>query len=256
MDYWHKIEQNPYPELSWNIPETKQGSLYVFGGNINSFNTEIKISEFIAKNSPVKDLKIVLPDSIKSKLPPVDNFLFLPSTENGTFADSEELKSALNIADSNLILGDFSKNSITKKAVWSACVSAEKPTLITRDTIDLIAEENPEQLLMNENLIFFTTMPSLQKLFRAVYYPKVLLLTQPIMQIVEALHKFTLSYPISIITFSNEKILIAKNGNVFSTPLQNYSPLTMWNGELAAKIAIMNLYNPNNFEKATINALF
>ena len=111
---------------------------------------------------------------------------------------------------------------------------------------------------MNENLIFFASIAQLQKLLRAVYYPKMLLLSQSLVQVVDILHKFTLSYPISIITLHNEQILIVKNGNVKGVPIikSGYSPFMLFQGELAAKIVALNLYNPNNFLNATISAVF
>lgn len=129
--------------------------------------------------------------------------------------------------------------------------------LLARDSIDLIADNNPEKLLMNENLILFASMPQLQKLLKAVYYPKVLLLSQPLMQMAEILHKFTLSYPVAIITFNNGQILMAENGLVRAVDLakSGYSALTIWSGELAAKIVALNLYNPNNFLDATTTAI-
>ena len=116
----------------------------------------------------------------------------------------------------------------------------------------------PEKLLMNTNLCFMASLAQLQKLLRAVYYPKVLLLSQSLIQVSEVLHKFTLSYPVAIITLHNEQILIAKNGEVKAIPLakSDYSVLMFWQGELAAKIAAINLYNPNNFIAASISAIF
>ena len=137
-------------------------------------------------------------------------------------------------------------------------VKAEKPVLITRDAVDLLTENINEASLMNENLIFFASMAQLQKLLRAVYYPKMLLLSQSLMQVAEVLHKFTLSYPASIITLHNEQILIAKNGNVKAVPMMKsgYSPIMFFQGELAAKILALNLFNPNNFIDATLAAIF
>lgn len=258
MDYFHKIEQNLYSDLSWNIPDQKQGEISVFGGNSQNFNFEIRTAEALANQNPIRSVQVFLPDALKNKLPPLDNFRFLPSTDSGSFRQSDELNEAFNLADFNLLTGDFSKNSITAQAIISACIKTQKPTLITRDSIDLITSANPEQVLMNDNICFFATLPGIQKLFRSVYYPKVILLSQPLLQIVEALHKFTLSYPISIITFCNGQILIAKNGNVSAINIENtkYTPLSLWMGTCANKIATYNLFNPNNFEQATIAALF
>ena len=258
MDFLNKINQNPYSDLYWNIPEQKQGTINIIGGNSQTFRTPVKVAEFLSTSYPVRDLKIILPDALKNKLPPLDNMFFVPSTNSGSIADSPLLAEALNSADFNLIIGDLSKSSITAKAIESVCKGTTKPTMITRDTVDLIAENITETTLMNENLILFGSMIQFQKIFRAVYYPKVLLLSQSLLQVAEALHKFTLSYPVSLITFHSGQILVAQNGNVNAVPIENskYSPLTIWSGELAAKIVALNLYNPNNFIKATTAALF
>jgi len=258
MDYFEKIEKAPARDLTWNIPEQKQGIVNVIGGNSQSFKTEIRVSEFLVNNYPIRELKTVLPDVLKDQLPPLPNFVFLNSTESGSFGDKDSLKNILNLADFNLILGDFSKNTITAQILASACHYSEKPLLITRDAVDIIANENPERALTNENMILFASITQLQKLLRAIYYPRVLLLSQSLMQVCETLHKFTLSYPIPIITLHDGQILIAKNGLVKAIPLDKsgYSPIFFWQGELAAKIVAMNLYNPNNFIASTISAIF
>lgn len=256
MDYFTKIETTSTPDLSWNIPEQKLGAVNIIGGNEQNFKTSIKISEYLATNFPIKTLNTILPDTLKSQLPPLPNFVFLKSTSSGSFASETELITAINSADFNLILGDFSKNSITVAAVSTACQSSAKPLLITRDAVDLITKQ-PEKTLLNKQIILFASMPQLIKLFRAIYYPKMLLLSQSLLQVADALHKFTLSYPVKIITFHNGQILIAANGEVKAVPLANshYSPITLWNGELAAKILALNLYNPNNFTNATLSAI-
>ena len=193
MDYWQKLSKNPFDDLTWNLPEVKQGSVSIFGGNDKSFNTEIRISEKFLNTTKVKDVKLILPDTLKNKLPPVENILFVKATDSGSLADSPELTAATNISDFNLFIGDFSKNSITEQAVGSACVSAEKPTLLTRDTVDLIANGNPEELLEKESVIIFASMVQLQKLFHAALYPKMILLSMSLMQATETLHKFTVA---------------------------------------------------------------
>ena len=258
MDYFQKIEEKPKDELTWNIPEKKQGIINIVGGNSQSFKTEIKIAEYLNVKYPIDVLNVVLPDTLKNQLPSFPNFKFLKSTDSGSFKDGTEIAKVFNSGDFNLVLGDLSKNTITGKAFFSACKETERPTLLTRDAVDLFIENLDEIGLMNENLIFFASMAQLQKLLRAVYYPKMLLLSQSLVQVVDILHKFTLSYPISIITLHNEQILIVKNGNVKGVPIikSGYSPFMLFQGELAAKIVALNLYNPNNFLNATISAIF
>ena len=85
-----------------------------------------------------------------------------------------------------------------------------------------------------------------------------LMMSQSLVQVADVLHKFTLSYPIAVITLHGGQILVAKDGKVVAMPVEKsgYSPIMFWGGESAAKIAAFNLYNPNNFIKATICALF
>lgn len=257
MDYFKKIEDGPLEDLTWNIPERKQGTVNIIGGNSQNFRTPVKTAEFLGSKYPVENINVILPDALKEKLPPLPNFVFLPSTESGSFS-GEGLEKVLNSADYNLVIGDISKNSITAKELQSALKVTEKMTILTRDSVDIIAEGNPERLLMNENIIIFGSLAQLQKVLRAVYYPKMLLLSQSLIQVVEILHKFTLSYPVSLVTLHNGQVLVAANGNVVAVPLEktSYSALSIWNGELAAKIMAMNLYNPNNFISSCVASLF
>ena len=258
MDYFKKYNENPYEDLKWNIPERKQGTVAVVGGNMQNFRTPVRIAEWLGANYPVEAVKVVLPDALKDKLPPLPDLVFLKSTESGSFADAEEILAALDTVDYGLVIGDLSRHNVTAKVVAEACGKSRKPLIIMRDAVDLMATEVRENMLMNENLVFVASMAQLQKLFKAVYYPKMLMMTQPLMQVAEALHKFTLSYPVKIITLQDGQILTAMNGEVAAVALEKsgYSPLTLWSGELTAKIVAYNLYSPDNFMKATVCAIF
>ena len=257
MNYFEKIEQMPANDILWNMPERKRGAVNIIGGNAQSFRAPVKIAEYLSSNYPIETVNIVLPDVLKNKLPPLDNFRFLPSTTAGSI-DGAELIDAMETADFNLIIGDLSKNAVTGKNITSACESSAKPLLITRDTVDIVAENGPEKLLLNENLIIMGSLAQLQKILRAVYYPKILLLSQSLIQVADVLHKFTLSYPISLTTLHSGQILVAKNGVVKATSITNsgYSPIMLWVGEMAAKIVALNLFNPNNFITAALAAIY
>lgn len=259
MEFFEKIDKNPYEDLYWNVPEgQKRGKVAVIGGNTQSFRTPVKVAEYLAEKFPLAEVLTVLPKSLKTKLPPLSNFVFLSDVEGGSFADSTEVTGAIDGADFALIVGDLSKNSITAKAVSSACQNSAKPLVLTRDAVDLIAGEKLEQILMRPDLTIMGSVVQWQKIFKTVYYPKILQPSQSLMQVAEAFHKFTLSYPVQMISLHEGQILVATNGKVVAVPLTktDLTPLTVWNGELAAKIMALNLYNPGNFEKATVASLF
>ena len=259
MDFLEKINENPYADLYFNIPEEQKiGTVSIIGGNGQNFRTVIKTAEFIVSKFPMKELKVALPDTLKGKLPPLDNLVFLKTTDVGSFSDSDELKAAIDASDFSLVIGDLSKNAITKNALDSAFNSSDTPLILTRDSVDLFAEMKTDKLLMREDLTIFGSIPQWQKIFKSVYYPKMLMASQPLVQVAEAFHKFTLSYPTQVVAFHEGQILVSKNGRVLVVPLakSGYSPLTIWNGELAGKIMALNLYNPDKFMEATVAALF
>lgn len=250
QSYWQKQTKTTplVKDPDWLIPEQKSGALNLIGGNSTSFATISRIAEYINNHYPkLKSLNLILPNALKSKLPPLDNITFTKSTDSGSFARSAELNDALDSADFNLILGDVTKNSETSVALAEAIKNAKKPILLTRDTIDSLTED-ADAWIEHDHLFLLASTAQLQKLLRALYYPKMLILSQPLNQVLDALHKFTLSYPATIITFHSDQIILAYNGEILTTPIidTKYNPLSLWNGELASNLTIFNLWNPNN----------
>ena len=248
-DFWHKNAEllNLAGELSWNFPEQKSGSLAIIGGNSSNFSTEVKVSEFVNLHFPfLKTVDNFFPDSLKSKLPSLGNLKFFESSESGSFRRSPDFRSSLDGYEFALLLGDFSKNSETALAAAELLkFNPEVPTLLTRDAVDLLAED-AENFIERGNITLVASLVQLQKLFRAVYYPKMLLLSSPIFPIIETLHKFTLSYPVSILTFHEGQVICAHGGKVLSVDIEktSYSPITLWSGEVAAKIVMFKMFNP------------
>lgn len=256
-EYWKKQEKPLFSELAWNFPEQKSGSVAVIGGNAQNFSSVNRVSQELSRDFPIKEVFSFLPDALRSKIPPIPEIKFFPSTDSGSFKKSSELSSALATADFNLFIGDFSKNSETAVAISEGIIGSKKPSLLTRDTIDLVLND-ALNFIEKEGLVFVGSMAQMQKLFRAVYYPKVLLLSMPILPVVEALHKFTLSYPVTILTFHAGQILVASGGKVVSTPIEKtlYSPLSLWSGSLAAKIVAFSLFNPGKSLEAACAAVW
>lgn len=261
FSYWRKQSKPLFDDLIWNIPEQKTGEITVIGGNSQNFSAIIRISEFLNSNFPIKNVNTLLPDSLRSQLPPLGNILFAPTTDSGSFAKSRELNQYISTAEFTLLAGDLSKNSATAIALTDAIMQSSnqeivRPLLITRDSIDLLAP-TAAQILNHPQLFIVGSMVQLQKIFRAVYYPKMIMLSQPLIPVIETLHKFTLTYPTTILTFHQDNILVATHGDVTSTHIVDteYSPISLWSGQLAARITALNLYNPHKTLEATTAAI-
>lgn len=290
--YWQKqTAKDPrYPDVRWNLPERATGSLSIVGGSSHGFQAVVRAGEFASANLPLAHVQLVLPSSLEkilanagaagsatggknttggrnavssrsttsnknvasSKLAP--QLLFAPATPAGTLAKSSTLTQQN--ADAVLLIGDLSKNAETAEAMSALCRAYAGPLVIARDSLDLLTT-NASSLVMRPHTTLVASLAQLQKLFRALYYPKMLLLTAPLMSVVEALHKFTLSYPVTLLTLHEGQILTAAGGEVVSTPLgdTDYSPLGLWNGELATRVAAYQIFCPEQELAATTAAI-
>lgn len=284
--YWQKqTAKDPrYPDVRWNLPERATGSLSIVGGSSHGFQAVVRAGEFAGANLPLAHIRLVLPSSLEkvlantgvagsatggknavssrsttsnknvasSKLTP--QLLFAPATPAGTLAKSSTLTQQN--ADAVLLIGDLSKNAETAEAMSALCRAYAGPLVIARDSLDLLTT-NASSLVMRPHTTLVASLAQLQKLFRAIYYPKMLLLTAPLMSVVEALHKFTLSYPVTLLTLHEGQILTAAGGEVVSTPLgdTDYSPLGLWNGELATRVAAYQIFCPRQELAATTAAI-
>ncbi len=248
LSYWHKDEDNSklINNLIWNFPEQQQGTLKIIGGNSSSFSTEVRVAEYINKEFPfIKSIQNVFPDILKSKFPPLINLEFCESTDSGSFANTPEIHNSLNGADLGILLGDMSKNSITSMAILGLIKSSVGvPLILTRDTVDLVSS-TANEFIEREGLFIVASLASIQKLFRAVYYPRPIMLSQPILPIIETLHKFTLTYSTAILTFHENQIICAYNGkiNTFDIRKTPFTPLSIWSGELVARLAAFYMFN-------------
>ena len=287
LSYRRKAKQPLFTDLAWNLPERKTGRVAVLGGNRQSFSTPVRISEYLTRQFPIQTVTTLLPDALRPKLPPLSNLTFFPSTASGSFDRSPALRAALADPDAALFIGDLSKNSATTIALAEAIrpaqlkhpadqgittsrsaapsrpaspqnpPSAPSPLLVlARDSLDALAPE-AGNWLNRDHLIIVASLLQLQKLLRAIYYPRMIMLSQPLVPALETLHKFTLSYPVTLCTFHQGQIITAHQGQIITTPLEltAYSPLTLWSGQLAANILALNLYNPGHPLEATTAAL-
>ena len=257
LSYWQKQSQPLYPDLAWNIPERKTGRVAVIGGNAQGFSSVVRLSEFMNQNFPFSNLTTILPDALRGKLPNLPGVEFAISTTSGSFAKSALLKSAFESSDGVLLAGDLSRNSETAIALSGMIDPRSTNSLvIARDSVDLLAPEGANWLLRPQTFVV-ASMLQLQKLFRSIYYPRMILLSQPLLPVLETLHKFTLTYPVTLLTFHQDNIIVAHGGDISTTHLVDteYSPVGLWSGQLAARVLALNLYNPQKPFEATTAAI-
>lgn len=248
-DYWQK--QTPakplFPDVEWSKPERRDqaGKLAIIGGNKLGF-AAVASAYSDALRTGIGQCRVVLPEALKRAIPTsITDTLFVPTNPSGGMAKDglPQMQATAAWADSLLLIGDTGRNSETAIALEELLQSTAKPTVITRDAVDLL-KSNSELMLTRENTLLVVSFAQLQKLFQAVYYPKILAFSMQLTNLVEALHKFTITYPATIAVLHSENFIVAHAGNVTTTPWSN--PMAIWRGSVAAKAVTYWTWNPNS----------
>lgn len=258
QDYWKK--QSPgeplFPDVEWNKPERKDqaGKLGIIGGNKLGFAATAE-SYQVAKDTGAGEVRILLPDALKKTIPPnITDALFAPTNHSGGLATEaeSEIRSLVDWSDAILLPGDAGKNSQTAILYESLISKANKPTVVTRDAVDLV-QNSFTAVLENPNTVLIASFAQVQRIFKSVYYPKILTFSMQLSQVVETLHKFTLTYPATIVTLHAEQIIIAQGGEVVTQKW--HDPMRIWRGHTAARAASFLLWTPQSPIKAISSSL-
>jgi len=246
--YWHKQtpEKPLYPDIEWSKPEQRalRGKLGIIGGNKLGF-AGVAESYSTALASGVGEVRILLPDILKKTVPPsITEAIFGASNPAGGLAKDAriEMLALGQWANGILFAGDAGRNSETAILYEDFLADYRGPLTITRDAIDLI-KNSPQALAERPNTLLVMSFAQLQKLFQSVYYPKILTFSMQLASLVEALHKFTITYPITIAVLHKDYLLVASGGEVTSTEWQN--PMAIWRGSVATKAAAYWLWTPS-----------
>lgn len=258
LSYWKKQSADSplFPDIEWSKPEQRihAGRLGIIGGNALGF-AGVAEAYSVALQSGVGEARSVLPDALRKTIPKhITETAFAPSTPAGSLGKDAEadLMALAAWASGILMIGDAGRNSETAILYERFLQSYKGPVTITRDAIDLI-KHNPQGLVERPDTTIVAAFAQLQKLFQGVYYPKVLTFSMQLLQMVDALHKFTLTYPVTIVTLHKDTLIIADGGQVITTPWEN--PMAIWRGSVAARIACYTLWNPTKKAEAIATAV-
>lgn len=260
MDYsfWHKQtpEKPLYPDIEWSKPEqrSRRGRLGIIGGNKLGF-TGVAESYATALQTGAGEVRVLLPDVLKKSIPAVmTDVVYGATNPSGSLAGNAlaEMKAIGDWATGILLVGDVGRNSETAILYENFIRDYKGPLVITRDAIDLIKNGN-NILVDRPNTLLVASFAQAQKLFQSVYYPKVLTFSMQLINLVEALHKFTISYPISIAVLHKDVLLVASGGEVTSTPWSD--PMEIWRGKTATNASVYWLWNPSKPLESTTASL-
>jgi hypothetical protein len=257
-DYWLKQTDKPlFPDIEWARPEqkAKAGKLAIIGGHAHSFAATAE-SYGTAIKAGAGQVKVMVPDSLKKLIPKdAGDMVFVTSNPSGGFAKlaESELLAADHWADGILLIGDCGRNSETAIVYENLLKNSVKPITITRDAVDLL-KNTSSLMLERQNTLLVVSIAQLQKLFQAVYYPKIITLSMQLNTLVETLHKFTITYPVIITVLHNEQLVVAWDGKVSTTPWKD--AMKIWRGAVATQASVYWLWSPTKpFEAVTTSLM-
>lgn len=246
--FWQKQSSTKplFSDIEWSRPQqrSKAGRLAIVGGNKLGF---IAVSEAYTAASQLGagQVRAILPDVLKKSVPAsITDAVFIPSNASGGFSREAipELVSAADWADTVLLVGDSGRNSETAMACERLLSDFKGHLVITRDAVELL-KPAANQVVAREKTTLVLSFAQLQKLFQSVYYPKILSFSMQLMQLADTLHKFTITYPVTIVTFHHNQLIVAHGGQVISQEFDE--PMYIWRGLTAAHAASYLLWSPS-----------
>ena len=250
-EYWQKQGLRPlFNEIDTERPEQKRlaGKTLIVGGNKGAFFA-VASAMNEAKKMGMGEVRVLMPSSLRNQIPSTPEVFFAEAEASGAFGKHAlaALFEQAEWADEVVLIGDMGKNAETTVAFAEFMQKCEKPIFVTRDAVDAITPDVMNWgTLREQETILLLTVPQLQKMLRTLYYPKIITLSMPTNQLIETLHKFTISYPkLGIATLHYEQIIVAANGEVITTAVRDtsFTPINVWDGSLMIHMAGLRFWN-------------
>lgn len=255
--YWLKQTDNEplFPDIIWSRPENKAGAgkLAILGGNEHSFSAPA-IAYTSATNAGSGVIHVLLPDAIrrvvKNILPDAD---YAPSTPSGSFSKKSvgDMTEAAAWSDMTLLAGDFGRNSETAIALETFALTYQGPLTITQDAVEYF-RETPALLVDRKDTLIVLSLSQLQKIF--INTPSIIPITLSMntVQLVEALHGYTLKHAAMLVTVHGGLLYVAVQGRVSTTACNK----DIWRVESAARMCVFWMHNTaKQFETVTTAAV-
>ena len=257
-NYWQQQKDTPlYEAIAWSRPENAQhaGKLLIIGGNSFAFAAPAEAYS-VADKAGAGALRVVLPDALE-KIVGHSAFdaYFAPTNSSGSFS-----KQALDTmlvhsqwSDAVLVAGDLGKNSETAVLLETFTKKYNGLLCITKDTVDYFLQ-NPSELLARPHTLVVLSYEQLQKFGTSLKITQPLTFGLPAPAVVAWLHDLTLNYSATILTYHNNQLFVAANGQV-ATQVDTQYTEKIWRVSAAAKASVFTMQHPDEQFKAAVTSL-
>lgn len=261
MDYWVKQTQDQplFEDILWSKPESRAraGKLLVIGGNVHGFSA-VAEAYTSAEKAGSGVTRILLPDALRKTVGSLlENTEFAPSTpQSGSFgrAALHEYLSNSQWSDNTILAGDLGRNSETSILLESYVQKYTGPLTIAKDAADYFYDQ-PQLIADRDETIIVLSMAQLQRFGTALKFETPFLLGMGLLLLAQALHEFTLIHSATIITKELDQIVVAYQGKVSSTKLNQDTDI--WRTAFATRASVYAMQHPSKlFEAITTSFCF
>ena len=257
--YWLKqTKAKPlFADLLWSRPENKQmaGKLLIIGGNLHGFAAPAEAYQK-ADEAGVGLTRVLLPLSVKSVAKGLlQTVEFAPSTHSGSFSRAAlaDFLENSSWADGVLVAGDLGRNSETAVTLEKFLDKYAGQVTLVKDAADY-GIGSPDKILHRSSTLLVVTMAQLQKLFANARKTEAITFDMDLLKLIEMLHNFTSSCPLSIFVKQHNHLIVASGGQV-STTETDLKDDDMWRVATAAQAAVWWLQNPDKTLEALTTAV-
>lgn len=246
LEYWQKqLPDKPlFEDILWSRPQNKTsaGKLLIVGGNAHEF-AAVAEAFAVAEKAGAGVVHVLMPDSLKKTVGQIlESADYAPSTPSGSFASEalNELLTHAAWADLVLIAGDLGRNSETAVLLDKFIAKYHGPLVLTKDSVNYLSN-NLQEISARPDTTLVLSLSQLQKLGTSLKFETPFLLSMGMVLLVQALHAFTKKHDLNIVTKELANILVATQGRVSSTKLNNDRDI--WRVEFAAKASVFWMQN-------------
>jgi hypothetical protein len=247
-EYWYKqTKEKPlFPDLLWSRPENKQaaGKLLIIGGNAHGFASAAEAYQEAAA-AGIGSAKVLLPDALQKTVGRVlENGEYAPITPSGSFSKKAltELLEFASWSDGVIIAGDLGRNSETSALLEQFIQRYPGQLTITKDAVEYL-NSFPKLISQRERTTLVLSLSQLQRLSTELRFQRPFLLSMGLLLLVQALHEFTETYGLRIVTKELDNLVASYKGRVSTTKTEGMSE-DLWRVKTAAKTTVFQIQNP------------
>lgn len=253
--YWQKqTKSSPlFADLLWSRPENRlhAGKLLIIGGSGYDFKAPAN-AYGDALDAGVGVARVILPSSLQKTVAHIfPEAEFAPHTPSGSFARSSlaQFLEGTTWADAVLLAGSLGRNSETAIALESLLSKYQGTLVLANDAVEYCLD-TPAGCLDRPDTGVVCTTAQLQKMAAKARFATAFTSDMPLLNMVEALHEFSLAHVGNLIVWHDGTLLVASEGRISTTPAEEFDPT-----DTAARAVVWWLQNPSQPYEALTTSL-